>query len=50
MLSGILVISGIAGSMSAIVASRCFCRSAATSCHVAPDAIVTVAGAIVSDE
>ncbi len=34
--------SGTGGSTAAIVASRCFCLSAATSCHVAPDAIVIV--------
>lgn len=41
-LSGVSVISGRGGAMAAIVASRCFCLSAATSCHVAPDAVVTV--------
>ena len=38
--------SGIAGSIAASVASRCFCLSAATSCQVAPDAIVTVAAMV----
>lgn len=41
------MIFGNGGSMAAIVASRCLCLSAATSCHVAPEAVVTVA-AIVS--
>ena len=45
--NGRFAISGKGGSRAAIVASRCFCRSCATSCHVAPDAMVTVA-AIVS--
>lgn len=40
--NGISLSSGRGGSMAAIVASRCFCLSAATSCHVAPDAMVTV--------
>jgi hypothetical protein len=40
--NGILAIFGIVGSIRAIVASRWACRSAATSCHVAPEAIVTV--------
>ena len=39
-------ISGKAGSIAASVASRCFCLSAATSCHVAPEAIVTVAAMV----
>jgi hypothetical protein len=48
--NGRSVTSGIVGSIRAIVESRYACRSAATSCHVAPDAIVTVTSAIESDE
>ena len=39
-------ISGSGGSSAEIVASRCFCLSAATSCHVAPEAMVTVAAMV----
>jgi hypothetical protein len=45
--SGTFLMSGRPGSRAAIVSSRCFCLSAATSCHVAPEAMVTFA-AIVS--
>jgi hypothetical protein len=45
--SGTSLISGRAGSRAAIVSSLYFCLSAATSCHVAPAAVVTFA-AIVS--
>ena len=47
-LSGISVIFGKGGLIWAIVASRWACRSAATSCQVAPEAIVTLGGDILS--
>lgn len=47
--SGMSEISGRGGSMREIVESRWACRSAATSCQVAPEAIVTFA-AIVKDD
>ena len=40
---------GRAGSRDAMVTSRCDCLSAATSCHVAPEAMVIVAAGIVRD-
>ena len=36
-------IEGRGGSRRESVESRCFCRSAATSCHFAPEEMVTVA-------
>src|ERR1700709_1685841 len=46
--NGTSAIFGRAGSMDAIVVSRYACLSAATSCHVAPEAMVTVAAGMVS--
>jgi hypothetical protein len=40
---GIFSIGGRGGSTRERVASRCFCLSPATSCHVAPEEMVTVA-------
>lgn len=46
-LNGMSLISRSEGSIAAIVASRCFCLSAATSCHVAPEAMVIVGIAVI---
>ena len=48
--NGMSVISGRGGESSAMVASRCFWRSRATSRHVAPEAIVTVAVVMVRSQ